>query len=254
MPFPCRDCREPVPGNKPPVLRVSPVVKTAAWLVILFAVLFSAGCIEPDTRENSERRTVALGEARLAQAQVDMGAGELRIEGGAENLLDADFVYSSRERPEVQYRVSGDRGYLSVRQPPTRGIHGHTNRWDLRLNDKAVGELRVNLGAGEAQLKLSGMSLTRLEVDVGAGELRLDLTGPWDKDLEGNVRGGVGEATVRLPRSIGVRVRATGGIGGINAQGLRQEGGYYYNDAYGKSPVKLRLDVTGGIGEINLIG
>ncbi len=217
-------------------------------------MLMSTGCIEPETRENSERRTVPLGGAKMAQVQVDLGAGELRVEGGAENLLDADFLYTSRDRPEVKYSVSGERGYLSVRQPPERGFHGHKNRWDLRLSDKAVEELRVNIGAGEAQVKIGGMALSRLEVHVGAGEVRVDLTGPWDKDLDANIRGGVGEATVRLPHGVGVRVRASGGIGGINATGLRKEYGYYHNDSYGKSPVTLRLEVTGGIGEINLIG
>jgi hypothetical protein len=98
------------------------------------------------------------------------------------------------------------------------------------------------------------MAVRRLDVDIGAGELQIDLTGPWDQDLDARIQGGVGEATVRLPREVGVRVQATGGLGGINAQGLRKEGGYYVNDAYGKSDVRLRISVTGGIGQINLIG
>ncbi len=183
-----------------------------------------------------------------------MGAGELRVEGGAENLLDADFTFTSRERPEVRYDVSNAKGFLTVRQPPSRGLRGGKNIWDLRLNDKSVNELRVNLGAGEARLKLAGTSIERLEVDLGAGELNLDLTGPWDADFDGHIRGGIGEATVRLPQGVGVKVHATGGIGGVDAHNLRKDGNVYYNDAYGKSPVTLRLDVTGGIGQINLIG
>ncbi|HXN46154.1 MAG TPA: hypothetical protein VN893_05900, partial [Bryobacteraceae bacterium] len=59
----------------------------------------------------------------------------------------------------------------------------------------------------------------------------------------------------RLPHDVGVRATATGGLGGVNVQGgLHKEGGYYVNDAYGKSDVHLRLTVTGGIGQINLIG
>jgi hypothetical protein len=49
-------------------------------------------------------------------------------------------------------------------------------------------------------------------------------------------------------------VRATGGIGSINAHGLRSANGYYVNDAYGKSRATIRLEIQGGIGEINLIG
>ena len=47
-------------------------------------------------------------------------------------------------------------------------------------------------------------------------------------------------------------VHATGGIGSINANGLKREGDEYTNDLYGKSPVSLRLDISGGVGNIEL--
>jgi hypothetical protein len=89
---------------------------------------------------------------------------------------------------------------------------------------------------------------------MGAGELKLDLNGFWDNDLDARVSGGVGEATVRLPRDVGVRVKARGGIGEIKVQGLQERDGYYVNDAYEKQGVRLRLDISGGIGQINIIG
>ena len=66
--------------------------------------------------------------------------------------------------------------------------------------------------------------------------------------------GGVGQATVRLPSEVGVRVKATGGIGSINARNLRSYEGYYVNEKYGRTETQLRIDVTGGVGEINLVG
>ncbi len=52
--------------------------------------------------------------------------------------------------------------------------------------------------------------------------------------------------------TIGVRVRAEGGIGKINAEGLDKEGDSYVNDAYGNSEVTVNVEVQGGVGEINL--
>jgi hypothetical protein len=51
---------------------------------------------------------------------------------------------------------------------------------------------------------------------------------------------------------VGVRVRAEGGLGKINAEGFRREGEAYVNDAYGDSDVSLDVDVRGGVGSINL--
>ncbi len=225
--------------------------------LVLGVLLAGSGCVRHERQQISESRSVEPGAAREARVSVHMGAGELRIEGSSTPLMDAEFRYTAAERrPEVRYHVSAACGYLSLRQPAAHffGRANQENRWDLRLNDRLPMDLRVNLGAGESKLRLSGMAVRNLEVRIGAGELTLDLRGPWDESLEGTIRGGVGEATVRLPREVGVRVRAIGGIGGIEAEGLRKEGQYYRNDASAKSGVRVRLDISGGIGQIRLIG
>ena len=87
---------------------------------------------------------------------------------------------------------------------------------------------------------------------MGAGQTTVDLTGDYGQDLEARLEGGVGEATVLLPSEVGVRARAEGGLGKINAEGLQREGESYVNDAYGDSDVTLEVDVQGGVGQINL--
>ncbi len=230
------------------------------FLVLPLAGLFSlAGCGHVEKSEPvRETRAVEAGAAETARVDLDIGAGELRLEPGAAKLLDADFSYDPPSmKPDVAYSVAARRGYLTIRQPsimriPMRNIH--ESRWNLKLNEKIPTELRVKVGAGKSVLKLGGLMLTRLNVEIGVGEMELDLNGPWTKDLDAEVHGGVGEATVRLPRDVGVRVKAQGGIGEIRTEGLRRSNDYWVNEQYGTSPVDLRLDITGGIGTIRLIG
>ena len=126
------------------------------------------------------------------------------------------------------------------------GVHlGRThNDWHMRLANDVPMELKIEMGAGQGNLRLGSLLLTKLEVEMGAGQATVDLTGDWKKDLDGKIEGGVGTATIRLPKNVGVRVHAEGGIGSINVQGLRREGDAYVNDAYDKSPVTLRLNVS----------
>jgi hypothetical protein len=49
-----------------------------------------------------------------------------------------------------------------------------------------------------------------------------------------------------------VRATAHGGIGAIHVRGLKKDGDAYVNEAYGKSPVTVKVQVEGGVGEINL--
>jgi hypothetical protein len=228
-----------------------------SFLLMVLPLLVLAGC----NMENwdagppqTESQTVKLGEAKSARVEIDMPAGELSVEGGARELLEADFSYPSRSpRPQVEYDVSASQGRLTIRQPGS--VHGRGsghNRWDLHLSNKVPLELKVDQGAGRARLTLGGLSLSRLDMDIGAGETIVDLSGDWKNDLTANIEGGVGRATVRLPSEVGVRASAHGGIGAIHVHGLKKDGDGYVNEAYGKSPITVKVQVEGGVGEINL--
>jgi hypothetical protein len=221
-------------------------------LLILFGVALARS--RHSFRMIHETQTVERQGAEAVSARLEMPAGELKISGGSSHLLEAEFNYDGAEgKPRVQYSVSGGRGSLSVDQPgPNVHIGNTRNNWDLRFSNDVPLELRLNMGAGEGDLRLRGTSLTSLDVNMGAGTLTADLTGDWKKDVQVSIHGGVGTARIRLPKNVGVRVHAKGGIGTIDTHGLEREGAEYVNKAYGKSPVTMRVNVEGGIGTIDL--
>jgi len=230
----------------------------AAWLPV--AALLMTGCVPaPPPELVEETRTVPLGKAEMVNVRIEMKGGELEVSGsgGAQELLHAFFSYHGEGwKPEVSYSETGFRGNLLVRQSSVRytiGPHGgFRNEWRLKLSNTVPMDLEVKLGAGRSELDLAGLHLRSLEVHMGAGELDLNLGGQWRKSFEARIRGGVGKATVRLPKDVGVEARARGGIGAIQTSGLKRDGRLWVNDALGSSPVTLRIDVEGGIGEIRL--
>jgi len=65
----------------------------------------SIGDLKRETR--SVARSVAAKAEQVA-VSVHMGAGELSVEGGAKELLDAEFEYNVAEwKPEVRYEGEG---------------------------------------------------------------------------------------------------------------------------------------------------
>ncbi len=251
-------------------------------LTTVLVLLAANGCVGTGPRLRvgelqTESKVVERGGADSVRVEIEMGAGELNVAGGADGLLAADFRYNVADfKPEVAYSDN----VLTVRQPDVEGraslwdVGDYRYEWDLRLNDSVPMEMRINLGAGTAGLKLSSLSLTRLDIDAGAGDiavdlagvpsltrlnakmgagrLTLDLTGDWQADLDAKIEGGVGGATLRLPHSVGVRVEAEGGLGTVNASGLTKDGSVYVNDAYGQSAVTLHINVKAGVGVIDL--
>jgi len=224
-------------------------------LTILALAAFGAGCDEPGTRM-SDTRTVALEGADRAEIVVHMGAGEIELRGAdQEPLLEAAFEFNrERNRPEVNYRLSGGKGRLEVRHARRRGVNFGTtrNRWDLRLSRAVPVEFDIDLGAGQSDLDLRGFKIGRVEIDMGVGELHLDLQGPHDRSFDVKIDGGVGSAKLYLPAEVGVRVKVDGGLGSVDARGLEKRSGAYVNDAYGKSPVTIEVKIDAGIGSVDL--
>ena len=244
------------PGSPPPRRHGGEIF--AIFVVILLLAFAAAGSRRFSRIEHSAQTVDAQG-AQSVRVNIEMPAGELTVSGGAAKLLEGDFNYAESDgQPLISYDHSGTDGNLTISQPGHSGLNHLVGRngnsyWTIRLNDDLTRELRVEMGAGQGNLNLSGVHLTKLSFEVGAGELNADLTGDWKQDVDVRVEGGVGSATIRLPRSIGVRVHADGAIGSIDVSGLRRQGDYYVNDAYGNSPVTMNVRAEGGIGEIRLI-
>jgi hypothetical protein len=235
-------------------------------LALLFALLVTvavlAGACESQRggeqvgEMQRESKSVDPKGAHSARAQLKMGAGELNLTGGADQLMEADFSYNVADwKPKVSYDVSGEEGELIVKQGGGEGsnLSGEArNEWEIRLNDEVPTDLVVQMGAGESDLDLDSLTLTGLDLQMGAGKTTVDLTGDYAQNFDASIQGGVGEATVLLPSEVGVKAKAEGGLGKINAEGLKRVGDSYVNDAYGESDVNLSVDVQGGVGQINL--
>ena len=219
--------------------------------------LFLTACTPewgPPGPERTETRSVEMDQSEEVRVDLKMGAGELRVAGGAEKLMEGRFTYNRlRLRPEVSYTAGGFRGHLTVEEPNHVGSATSRYVWDLRLNNQKPLDLEVHCGAGESRLDLGDLSLRRVSVDIGVGELKMDLRGSPKNDYSVYVRGGVGEATVYLTTGVGIEADVQGGIGGIHAPGLERREGRYVNDSYGHAKTTVRLDIRGGIGSINLI-
>jgi len=217
-------------------------------------LLLSTSC-EPEWHgggiPHRETRSVALDRSEFVRANLRMGAGELRIRGGASELMEGEFSYDRmRMHPEVHYNS----GLLTVEEPS--GFHSGRgpNRWDLAFNNEKPLDLEINFGAGSGRLNLASLSLRRVDIHMGVGHLEIDLRGEPKEDYSLSLNGGIGDATVYLPEHAGVVADVKGGIGGIDARGLSGWRGRYVNAAYGHAKTTVRLDIRGGIGAIHLIG
>ena len=239
------------------VVLVLSMVMMAALVVLAGACSTQGGGTQQQVGKMQHvSKSVDPENADFARAQLKMGAGELNLTGGADQLMEGDFSYNVSDwKPKVSYDVSDKKGELVVKQGSAEGgglSGGARNEWDISMNDEVPTDLVVKVGAGESDLDLDSLTLTGVDLQMGAGKTTVDLTGDYAQDFDATIEGGVGEATVLLPSEVGVTAKAEGGLGKINAKGLKKVGDSYVNDAYGESDTNLSVDVKGGVGVINL--
>lgn len=252
--------RRPQSPDEAPPFPVGSTIGTVAAVLFLFALMWHghAWIARRSAAEAAamthRSQVVETQGAKAVRMSVKMPAGNLRMDGGADHLLNADFSYGSGWlAPTIDYSVSDGSGDLDIGQGSNNQVMIQTdNSWDLRVNDTIPLDLEVDLGAGRGEFRFAKVNLTRFQLNIGAGEARVDLSGERAKDLEADIHGGVGEATILLPKTVGVVATVHGGLGSIDTRGLKEDGGQYVNDAYGKSPTTIHLTVNGGIGSIKL--
>lgn len=231
-------------------------MRPACLLVLSFVVALTS-CTVDLNREyptKTEHQKIARDKSEMSRVEFTLAAGELDVSGGTQELMEGDFTYADPSfQPQIRYNNSSFRSLLQLEQRPQRTTSGHAeSKWNVRLNEEVPLDVKVKMGAGESRLNFGKLNLRSVEVEVGAGAVKLDLRGTPKHDYDVKVRGGVGEATVWVPKSARVTADAAGGIGDIEVHGFQQKNDHYENEPNKDAQVRIHLDVKGGIGSIKL--
>ena len=125
--------------DAPQRISIGATAGAIAFVVVLVALLIHGRSLSHRHGFYSESQhtaqTVDLQGAKTAHARVEMGAGQLNINGGANHMLDADFTYDGTfDAPRVDYHVDGGVGQLSISQNSHSTHFGRSqNDWILRF-------------------------------------------------------------------------------------------------------------------------
>jgi N-terminal domain of toast_rack, DUF2154 len=232
----------------------------APYLLLAPALLTLTGCVIDANHGGPVQyssENVELDDSEAVRVDLRMGAGDLRVTDGGAKLVRADFAYSVPSwKPEVRFHRTGKQGTVTIEQPGKNHTTtlGHMKySWDVQLNKKVPVDFALNFGAGQAKLDLGSLQLRGVELHMGVGQLDLDLRGQPKHSYNVTINGGIGEATVRLSSDAAIYAEAHGGIGSIKVRGLQQENGHWVSPTYDRAENKIRIEIQGGIGQINVI-
>jgi hypothetical protein len=213
--------------------------------------LFANGSVE------NGNVTIEKDKAKELQLELNLGAGELNVEKGADEWVEGSIEYNEDKlKPEVSYKRKGDKGIGVIEQENTGildkiKIGDLKNEWNLTLTDEIPLNLVVNSGASDTNLDLKGLNLKDLDVNAGVGDITIDLSGKWKKSFDAALALGVGQSTIILPKDVGVKIESSKGIGTADFVGFISKGkGIYVNEAFEDADVIINLKTDLGVGEV----
>ncbi|MDQ3291321.1 MAG: toast rack family protein [Bacteroidota bacterium] len=244
-------------------------------IYLLCTVSITAFCHSANAQHTSSQ-SLDLKNVKTLQAEIQINAGTLKVTTQSQPKADSRFTYTKDAwKPQIKYNGEPGQGLLSIKQPEEKNTNmkdKDRNDWDIKLPQGVATTLKLRMGAGQGNVDLSRAKINRLVMEAGAGEfnvnlastsisdltlnagvgeVNLDLSGNRTTNLKATINGGIGSLNLVLPRKTGVRVKVNG-LGGLDNEGLKKQGNYYVNDAYGKTPHSVDITINGGLGNVEL--
>lgn len=232
-----------------------PLALIAVGLWLLLGILFGG----QGGAEALEEVTIPLEGAGEGQIRVRHGAGVLRIDAG----VDPQALLSGTFAGGLDYRADRSGGVLNVdMQVPHQGIwffapwqwwRGGGLAWTFGLNPEIPLSLRMETGAGEANVDLTDLQVTDLRLQTGASSTRLALPAQAGH-TRARIEGGAASISVRVPTGVAARIETSGGLASISVDRDRfpRQGRIYQSLDYEAAENRIDLRVEIGAGSISI--
>ncbi|MCK9281841.1 MAG: toast rack family protein [Melioribacteraceae bacterium] len=183
-----------------------------------------------------------------ARMTISTGAGRLNIEGGSTGLISGDakgnlagydFIvntYDSTAEVDIDY----ENNHFNI-------FHGDTkNDLLLKLNNKPLWDITLNVGAINGKLDLSDLSINRLELNTGASKLFVKL---GDKAALSEVHLEMGATSFELhvPSNVGCKISTESVLSSNDFKDFIKKGKHTYEtENYNSSEKKINISIEGG--------
>jgi len=247
-----------------------PTGRLGAVLTAVIAVLAVVGVLALAYNAHlkaGEGGASGAGEIALAQPfdagiknvnlSLTFGAGEIRLDGKAapSQLASGTLGFIAKE-PTVTYSASGEAADLRIDMAGgtwTGSIGPRGPVWNISLNPAPTYSLDLESGACSADLDLSALRVASFDLSTGASDTRITFGDPG-RNATAELKYGVASATIRVPRSVGVRVDMSSALVGSNlrAQGFAKSDGTWTSSGYDTKTSHLDIGVSAGVGSFNI--
>lgn len=122
------------------------------------------------------------------------------------------------------------------------------------VNPEPMESAEINVGAADLRvLGVGNLNAERLAVKSGLGSVVLRLDGQWPQDAVLHISMGVGALDIRIPRSLGVRLRRPGSfLASIDTEGLEKRGDFHQSANWDSAGRKVEIEIAAVLGSVDI--
>ena len=166
-------------------------LRISILLIFLIAGITSALSASDNVSSNRIKRVIMLKGEKSLDVKVVFGAGTINIlPAGGDTLLDALMYYiDANAEPEINYYIQGGKGYLEISSSSNNSkdeedtnvnINSlddlNKNIWNIRVSQKIIIKMQVEMGAAKSNFVFGKMHLTDLSIKCGMSDSRIDFS------------------------------------------------------------------------------
>jgi hypothetical protein len=191
--------------------------------------------------------------AQSANVKINAGAGQISISGVSDKLVTGSLISNiTTLETSSQLSDSVQNADISLKGGNWNFGGHYTNNLTVNLSSSTPINLNVNAGAASQNLDLSEVQITGLNINAGASSINLTLGDKVDNATV-SIDSGASSVHIILPKTVGAKVTADGGLTSRNFTDFKQLGNNtYQSNNYDQSAKKINLTLHGGASSFNI--
>ena len=166
-------------------------LKIGILLIILSLGITATLTASDSVSRNKIKRVILLKNEKSLDIKIVFGAGTINIlPADGDTLLDALMYYvDSNAEPEINYYIQGNKGYLEISSSSNNSKEEedtnvninslddlNKNIWNIRVSQKIIINMQVEMGAAKSNFDFGKMHLTGLSIKCGASDSRINFS------------------------------------------------------------------------------
>ncbi len=185
--------------------------------------------------------------AKKATLELYAGAASIKLEESTDSLFIAKVKKKYGSFTLSKIATDSANTLIFKMEDRKKNWSGNGNDINMKLNNQPIWYMNLKVGAGDLDFDLTPYKIRTLNFDGGAAEVDIKV-GSLQPITDINVKTGVGDVTIKVPRGSACRIKTKSGIASKDFEGFTKMGdGVYETPNFNTPAHKIFINLSSGL-------